>query len=443
MKIQLSDHFTYHKLIRFCLPPMIMVLFGSIYGVVDGLFVSNCVGKSAFTAINLVMPVNFILGGLGFMAGAGGSALVGKTLGEGKKELANLYFSMMFKFTLIIGCICAFTVAACMYPLSLFLGASEETLRDCVVYGTILLIFNPAFLLQMMFQNFLTTAEKPKIGLAVTILSGCTNMFLDALFIAGFQWGVAGAALATGISQCVGCIVPFIYFLRPNHSLLQLVKTKIQWDPVRKACFNGISELLSNVSASVVSIAYNFQLLHFAGEDGVAAYGVLMYIFYFFISIFFGYVVGVSPIVSYHYGAMNKAELKNLFKKSTILMLSAGTAIMVVSQLLAEPLAKVFVGYDADLLEMTLHGFHIFVFAFVLVGFNVFLSAFFTALNDGIVSAIIAFLRTFVFQLVPIYTLPYIFGLDGIWAAIILAEVAAFFVAVYFILTKRKKYGYL
>ena len=443
MKIRLSDHFSYQKLLRFCFPPMMMVLFGSVYGVVDGLFVSNFVGKSSFTAINLVMPVNFILGGLGFMAGAGGSALVGKTLGEGKKELANRYFSMIAEFILMVGVVCAIVVAALMKPISLFLGAGEETLKDCVVYGTILLLFNPTFILQMMFQNFLTTAEKPKLGLYVTIGSGLTNMILDALFIAGFHWGVAGAALATGMSQTVGCVVPFLYFMEPNDSLLQLVKTRIDWSAILKTCYNGLSELLSNVSSSVVSIAYNFQLLKFAGEDGVAAYGVLMYIFYFFISIFLGYAVGVAPIVSFHYGARNRMELKSVLRKSTVLMMVEGMAVMVLSQFLAVPLSKIFVGYDQNLLAMTVHGMRLFVFAFIFVGFNIFSSSFFTALNNGKISAILAFLRTFVFQLIPIQILPYLMGLDGIWITVTISEIASFVVAVYFILKKRQKYGYL
>lgn len=443
MKIRLSDHFSYQKLMRFCFPPMMMVLFGSVYGVVDGLFVSNFVGKSSFTAINLVMPVNFILGGLGFMAGAGGSALVGKTLGEGKKELASGYFSMIFQFILAVSVFLALLTAAFMRPISLFLGAGEETLHDCVVYGTVLLLFNPAYILQMMFQNFLTTAEKPKLGLHVTVLSGVTNMVLDALFIAVFQWGVAGAALATGMSQTVGCLIPLIYFIRPNDSLLQLVKTKTDWQAIKKTCYNGMSELLSNVSGSVISIAYNFQLLKFAGEDGVAAYGVLMYIYYFFISAFLGYAVGVAPIVSFHYGAMNRKELKSLLRKSTVLMMTAGIAVMVLSQLLAVPMAEIFVGYDRNLMDMTVHGMRLFVFAFLFVGFNIFASAFFTALNNGVISAVLAFLRTFVFQLIPIQILPYVWGLDGIWSAVTISEMAAFLAAVYFIIVKRKRYGYL
>ena len=442
MRIQLSDHFNYRKLLRFCISPMAMMIFVSIYGVVDGLFVSNFVGKSSFAAINLIMPVTYILGGLGFMAGTGGSALVGKTLGEGKNEKASDYFTMMVKFILVVGSAASLVVAVIMKPVAVALGADQSTLRDCVVYGTIIALFNPACMLQNMFQNFLTTAEKPKLGLTATVLSGVTNMALDALFVAVFRWGVAGAALATGISQCVGSIFPLIYFARPNDSLLHLTRAKMEWEPVGKACWNGFSELLSNVSGSIVSMAYNFQLLKYAGNDGVAAYGVLMYLDFVFIAVFIGYSIGTAPIVSFHYGAGNRDELKNILKKSTVLTLISGLCMMFFSEMIAVPLSEIFVGYDSRLLDMTVHAFHLFVLSFVFVGFNIFASSFFTALNDGGISALISFLRTVVFQLIPIQFLPLIWGLDGIWSALTVSEGLAFLLSAGFILAKRRKYGY-
>lgn len=443
MAIQLSDHFTYRKLFRFCLPSIVMMVFTSIYGVVDGLFVSNFVGKVPFAAINLVMPFLMILGGFGFMIGTGGCALVAKTLGEKDTERANRYFSMLVNLTAVLGVILSVIGIIFMRPISVMLGATEAMLQDCVVYGRVVLVFNSAFMLQNVFQSFLTAAEKPKLGLAVTVAAGVTNMVLDALFIAGFRWGVTGAALATGISQCVGGILPFIYFLRPNKSLLRLVRTGFEADILLKACGNGSSELMSNISGSLVSIVYNFQLLRFSGENGVAAYGVLMYVQFIFIAIFIGYTIGTGPVVGYHYGAGHHDELKNLLKKSFLLMGTAGIVMMLLSRGLAHPLAAIFVGYDAELLAMTVHAFKLFSFSFILAGFNIFTSSFFTALSNGGISAAISFLRTLVFQLLSVLLLPLVLGLDGIWWAITVAEAFAFVISVGFLAAKRGRYHYM
>lgn len=443
MTIQLSDHFTYKKLFRFCISPIIMMVFTSIYGVVDGLFVSNFVGKVPFAAINLVMPFIMVTGGFGFMVGTGGSALVAKTIGEGKRDKANRYFTMMVELTVILGVVLSLVGIVFMRPIARFLGATGAMIEDCVVYGRISLSFNCAFMLQNVFHTFLATAEKPKLGLLATVVAGCTNMALDALFVAGFRWGVAGAALATGMSECIGGLLPLIYFLRPNSSLLRLVRTRLEGRILLKACTNGSSELMTSISGSLVSMLYNFQLLRFAGENGVAAYGVLMYIQFVFVAIFIGYTIGTSPIVGYHYGAGNHKELNNMLKKSFLLMASAGVVMMLLAQLLAAPLANIFVGYDAELFEMTRHAFRLFSFSFLLAGFNIFTSSFFTALNNGGVSASISFLRTLVFQMLSVLILPMLFGLDGIWWAITVAEVFAFFIALSFLFAKRKKYHYM
>lgn len=440
--IQLSDHFTYKKLFRFCLPPIVMMIFTSIYGVVDGFFVSNFVGKVPFAAINLIYPFVMILGGVGFMVGTGGSAWVAKTLGEGAKENACRYFTMMVKLTVILGVILSVIGIALLRPISYLLGATEAMIDDCVVYGRLVLVFNTAFMLQNVFQAFLATAEKPKLGLAATLAAGFTNMALDALFIAVFRWGVAGAALATGISQCVGGILPLIYFLRPNSSLLRLAKTKMEGKVLAKACANGSSELMSNIAASLVSVLYNRQLLRLVGENGVAAYGTLMYIQFIFIAVFIGYTIGTAPVISYHYGAQNHGELKSLLRKSFILMGAAGVIMMILAQALAGPLAKIFVGYDAELFEMTKHAFRLFSFSFLLAGVNIFASAFFTALNNGGISAAISFLRTLVFQVLSVLILPVFFDLDGIWWAITVAEVLASVISLTFLIAKRKKYHY-
>ena len=442
MKIQLSEHFTYNKLFRFCLPSVIMMVFTSIYGVVDGLFISNFVGKVPFAAVNLVMPFIVMIGGIGFMIGTGGSALVAKTLGEGKPELANRYFTMMVKLSVICGLTLAVIGTILIRPIAVWLGATDAMLGYCVTYGRIALIFNTTFILQNVFQSFFVVAQKPKLGLTAIVLAGVTNMCLDALFIAVFHWGVAGAALATALSECVGGLFGLFYFLRPNTSLLRLVRTKMDISIILKACGNGSSELMTNISTSLVSMLYNFQLLRFAGENGVATYGVLMYMQFVFNAMFIGYTIGTSPIVSYNYGAGNHKELKNMLRKGLFIMSVAGCIMMTLAQILAGPLANIFVGYDAELFAMTKHAFKVFSFAFILTGLNVFASAFFTALNNGVLSAAISFLRTLVFQMLSVLILPLLFGLDGIWFAITVAEICACIISGIFLFKNRQRYHY-
>lgn len=441
--ISLSDHFTYKKLLRFTLPSITMMVFTSIYCVVDGLFVSNFAGKTSFAAINLVMPFIMVLGGIGFMIGTGGTALVSKVLGEGDREKANRYFSMMIMLTAILGVILTVIGIVFIRPVAYFLRATDEMIDDCVIYGRIVIGFTVSFMLQNVFQSFLIAAEKPKLGLIATVAAGVTNMILDALFIAVFKWGVAGAAIATGISQCVGGIFPFIYFIRPNTSLLKLVKTKLELRPLINACANGSSELMSNISSSLVSMLYNWQLMNYVGEDGVSAYGVLMYVQFIFIAIYVGYAIGCAPIVGYHYGAQNDSELKNMLKKSTILMGGSGIVLTALAMALSAPLSKIFVGYDEGLYSLTMHAFKLFSFSFLLAGFNIFVSSFFTALNNGGISATVSFLRALVFQTASVIILPIFFDIDGIWWAITVAEVFAFIISLTFLIAKRKKYRYM
>lgn len=442
MRIQLSDHFTTGKLLRFVAPSIVMMIFTSIYGVVDGLFVSNFVGKTAFAAVNLIFPLLMILGALGFMIGTGGSALVARTLGEGDGGRARRYFSMLVYVT--IGGGIFFSVLGLLFlrPIAALLGAQGAMLEDCVVYGGILLAGQTMFMLQNVFQSFFITAEKPHLGLGVTVAAGLTNIVLDFLFIAVFRWGVAGAALATAASQFVGGGIPLLYFARPNPSLLRLGKTNLDGRALLKACTNGSSELMTNLSSSLVTVLYNFQLMQLAGEDGIAAYGVIMYVNFIFIAIFIGYSIGSAPVVGYHHGAGNSAELKSLFRKSLLLTGTAGVALTVAAEALALPLTRIFVGYDAALLAMTCRGFRLYSLSFLLTGFNIFSSGFFTALNDGLVSAVISFLRTLVFQTAVVLVLPAFMGTDGIWLAIVVAELLALAVSVWFLWRKRGKYRY-
>ena len=441
-QIRLSDHFTYRKLLQFVFPSIVMMIFTSIYGVVDGLFVSNFAGKTAFAAINLVMPFIMVLGGIGFMIGTGGTALVSKTLGEGRQEEANRYFSMMILFTALLGVLLSVTGVVFMRPVALFLGATPEMLEDCVRYGRIVNAFTAAFMLQNVFQSFLIAAEKPKLGLAATVAAGVTNMALDALFVAGFRWGIAGAAVATGLSQCVGGLFPLVYFLRPNSSRLRLVRTRLELRPLLNACGNGSSELMSNISSSLVGMLYNFQLMRLIGEDGVSAYGVLMYVQFIFVAIFIGYSIGAAPIVSFHFGALNHGELQSLLRKSLRMIGLFGAAMVLSSQALALPLSKIFVGYDPDLMHMTASGFRIFGLSFLFMGYAIYASGFFTALSDGLTSALIAFLRTLVFQVAAVLLLPKLWELTGIWMSIVVAEFMAVVLSAIFLLLKRKKYSY-
>ncbi|MBO5906744.1 MAG: MATE family efflux transporter [Clostridia bacterium] len=440
--IQLSDHFTYSRLLRFVFPSIVMMVFVSIYGAVDGLFVSNFVGKTQFAAVNFIFPLIMILGAFGFMIGTGGTAIVAKTMGEGQKELANKYFSMLVYVTLIGGTVIA-TLGIIFVPhIARLMGAEGEMLEHAVLYARVVLLGLPFFMLQNTFQNFFITAEKPKIGLFVTVAAGVTNIIFDALFVAVFQWGLVGAALATALSQMVGGTVPLVYFFSKNTSILRLGKTKLYGRVLLKTCTNGSSELMSNISSSVVTLLYNAQLLRFAGEDGIAAYGVIMYVGFVFIAIFIGFVIGAASLVSFHYGAANTDELKNLFKKSTILTSIGGAAMMLLALALAVPLSSLFVGYDQILFEMTVKGFIIHALHYLFAGFNIFGSSFFTALNNGGISAAISFLRTLVFQCASVLLLPILLGLDGIWFAVLVAELFTFAVTITFVLANRKKYGY-
>ncbi|HBG7262683.1 TPA: MATE family efflux transporter [Clostridioides difficile] len=442
MNIQISDHFNYNKLLRFALPSIIMMVFSSLYSVVDGFFVSNIAGKTSFAAVNLIVPVIMILASNGFMFGAGGSALISKTMGEGDNDKAKRLFSLFVYSIAISGIIISIIGFIFIRPIAILLGANGTLLEDCVLYGRILLFSMPFFMLQFGFQSFFVTAGKPNLGLVVTLICGITNMVLDALFMAVFSWGIAGAAIATAISQILGGIIPLIYFSRDNSSLLRLTKTSFDGKALLKACTNGSSELMTNISTSVVSILYNAQLMKYAGENGIAAYGVLMYVNMIFAAVFLGYSTGTAPIVSYHFGAKNHSETKGLLKKSISIITVFSICMFILAELTAKPLSAIFISYDTELLAMTIRAFRIFSFSFLFAGIAVYGSAFFTALNDGLTSALISFLRTLLFKIVAALILPIFWGIDGIWVSIVAAELASFFVTILFLKTKRRKFNY-
>lgn len=442
MKIQLSDHFSYSKLIKFTLPTIAMMIFTSIYGVVDGVFVSNCVGSDAFAAVNLIMPIIMILGSVGFMIGTGGSAIVSKTLGEGKKEKANEYFSMLVYLCVVSGVILSVIGIIFTGPIAVLLGAKGSIAKDCVTYGRTVFFMLTGLFLQNAFQSFLVVAEKPKLGLFVTVLAGFTNMFLDFLFVYVLRFGVFGAALATGISQFVGSVIPIIYFAGGKNNVLKLTKCRFNKDIIIKTCINGSSEMVTNMSMSLVNILYNMQLMKYIGTNGVVAYGIIMYVGFIFVGTYMGYAVGSAPVISYHYGAGNKDELKNLFKRSLTIIIVSSVVMTLIAEIIAGYLAGIFVSYDNNLLELTTEAIRIYAVSYLISGINIFASSFFTALNNGVVSAVISFMRMFVFQIVMILLLPVVLGISGIWTAVIAAEVLSVVISVMFLVKNRKKYSY-
>ena len=442
MTIRLSEHFTYGKLLRFTIPSVIMMIFTSIYGVVDGIFVSNFVGKTPFAAVNLIMPVCMLLGSAGFMIGTGGSALVSKLMGEGKRQKANEVFSMLIYLSAVLGVALTVGGIVLMRPIAAALGAEGQMLEDCVIYGRTLLLGATAFIIQNEFQSFLIAAEKPQFGLIITIAAGVTNMVLDALFVGLFRWGLIGAASATVASQLVGAVIPLVYFIRTGDGVLCLCRTGFDGRALVQTCTNGASEMMTNLSMSLVNILYNFQLMRFAGENGVAAYGVIMYVNFVFVAAFLGYSVGSAPIISFHYGAQDHGELRNLFRKSLVLVGVCEVVMTAAAVTLAGTLSGIFVGYDAQLFDLTRRGLTLYSLSFMVMGVNIFGSSFFTALNDGVVSAFISFLRTLLFQVAAVLALPLVLGLDGIWLSIVAAELCALADTVLLFVKMRKKYHY-
>ena len=442
-RIQLSDHFTYKKLFRFVLSPICTMLFTSIYSIVDGFFVSNYVGNTAFASLNLVVPYITMVASVGFMFGSGGNALVSLHLGLDEKKKANEYFSLIVYTLIGLGVILSAVSFFFAPEISRLLGATEAMLPYCVSYLRINLIGIVFFMLQNLFQNFLITAEKPRTGFVITLVAGCTNMLLDWLWVGICGFGIAGAAWATVASQVVGGMVPFIYFMVSKSGILKLTGTRFDVNVIARICGNGVSEFLSNISASIVGFLYNLQLMHYVGENGVSAYGVIMYVSFVFVAIYMGYSMGVAPLIGFNFGAENKPELQNIFRKSVVVLTITNITMFVMAEVLTVPLAKLFVGYDTALNELTVRGMRIYSVAFLVMGFNVFASAFFTALSNGKISAIISVTRTLILQLIMMYVMPVIFGVDGLWAVVIAVEGISLIVSVYYILKYRRTYGYM
>lgn len=442
MNIQISDHFNYRKLIQFVMPSIGMMLVLSIYGVVDGFFVSNFVGKTAFAAVNFIWPVLMLISAVGIVFGTGGNALISKVMGEGDDKRANSIFSLLVYTAFAIGIVFTILFYIALPAIASFLGAEGQMYEDCILYGRIFILSMPAYILQNAFQSFFVTAEKPQLGFAVTVGAGITNVVLDALFVALFKWGLVGAAIATAASQVVGGILPLFYFFKKNSSRLRLGKTVFQWFPLVRTCTNGVSEFVTNISMSFISILYNVQLMKYVGEDGVAAYGVIMYVNFIFISIYLGYSIGTAPLFGYNYGAQNHKELKNLLYKSIKIISIFSIIVFVAIELLAKPFSMLFIGYDKELLDITIYAFRIFSLSFLFAGINIFGSGFFTALNNGLVSAVIAFVRTMILEVAAVLILPILFGVAGIWSSVVVAEICAMLITLILIYRLKNKYHY-
>lgn len=442
MTIQLSDHFTFSRLLRFTLPSIAMMIFTSIYGVVDGIFVSNFAGKTAFAAVNLIMPYVMAFGTLGFMLGTGGTALISMTMGAGDRKKANEIFSLLTYTAILGGLVLTVLSIAFMRPAAKLLGGQGQMLEDAVLYGCIVQTALPAFILQFAFQSFCVAAEKPNLSLTMTIVSGCANIVLDALFVGVFRWGLVGAAVATATAQILGAVIPLLYFARENRSLLKLGRCSLDGKALLRTAANGSSELMSNLSMSLVSMLYNLQLMAHAGEDGIAAYGVIMYVNFVFISVFIGLSIGAAPIIGFNHGAQNHDELRNVLSKCLTLLAAFSVALTLAAELIARPLSGIFVGYDPVLHDLTTRGFRIYILSFLLSGFNIFGSSFFTALNNGLISALISFLRTLVFQIGAVLLLPMLFELDGIWWSVVAAELGSLALTAGFMMKYRKRYHY-
>lgn len=442
MKIELSGHYTAGRLMKTCMPTVAMMIVTSVYSMVDGFFVSNYAGSTAFAAMNIVWPVLAMLSAIGLMIGTGGSALVSKTLGEGDKLRASRLFTMLVQFAILLGILLTTVTFIFMRPITIFLGAEGEMIPKAVMYGRIVIISMPAFILQTTFQSFYMTAEKPELGTIMSIICGCVNIAFDAIFIAGFGWGLAGAAAATAFSLLIGGVYPLWYFSsRMNTTHLKFTHfSGIDWKAIGRTCTNGMSEYIGNIALNIVSIAYNLQLMKYIGKNGVSAYGIIMYVGFIFAAVFIGYNLCSSQLIAFNYGAGNKAELRSLLKKSLLIIGLEGIVLTLLAEVSAPALAGIFISYDSDLCELAVRALRIYMLSFLICGFNMFCSAWFTALNNGVVSAVAAFVRTLVFELGAVLLVPGIMGIDGIWMSVNIAEVLALTLSAGLFIATRKRY---
>ena len=435
MNIELAGHYTHRRIVRSVLPSIGMVLVTSIYSIVDGFFVANFAGKPGFAAVNLTFPAIMMIGSLGLMIGTGGAALVAKIKGEGYPEKANRVFTMLVQFCLALGVVMGVALAIGAPAVARWLGADAPMMDECVTYIRLNMIGMPGFVLQCAFQSFYMAAERPQLGTLMSVVAGVTNVVLDAILVWALGLGVTGAAIATTAGCLVGGLFPLFYFSsRHNRGTLRIVPTRILWPYIGKACTNGLSEYVGSIAMNIVTMCYNLQLMRYLGEDGVSAYGVVMYIAFIFAAVFIGYNIGITPIIGYHYGADDLHEQRSLFYKSLSIIGVLGVLMTLSAELFAGPLARVFVGYDKALTALTIRAMRLYMLAFLINGINMFVSALFTGLNNGVVSAVASFTRTLVFEMACVWLLPVLLGIDGIWVAWPIAEVLALFLCAILIL---------
>ena len=419
-----------------------MMLFTSMYGVVDGLYLSHFSGKEAFAAITLIIPLPLLIGAWAYMIGAGGSAVIAKAIASDRQKDANEYFSFLVLISVLGSILLAGIGEIFLEPCAKLLGANDEMLPFCMTYGRILIAAVPLYVLQNVFQSFLTVAEHPKIGLAINLVSAFLNMALNFVFIRITNEVVTAVALATVVSQFVGGITPFVFFVRSKSTTLRFGRPHMPMSLLGPVFANGVSEFVSEIFHPLASVMYNYKLMELTGLNGVAAYGVLMNVGFLFGSVFLGFAVGSAPLFTYKYEREDHDELHSLFIKSTISVVLMGFLLYGVACMIEGPFAAEFFGGDELLITMTEEAFALHSLSYMVMGLAVFASAFFTAIHDSRVSFLISFLRTLLFEVLAILLLPMLFDLNGVWAASLTSEVLTLLVTVGLLISKKEKYQY-
>lgn len=438
----ISERLNLPRLFLACVPMILMMISISIYSVVDGFFVSNFAGKIQFAAVNLIYPFIMVVGSLGFMMGTGGTALVAKKMGEGKTEEAKKLFFNCFVVTVALGVVFSSIFVFLLPKIAEGLGADEAMLPYCVDYGRILILGITFFNLQNMFQPFFAASGRPGLGFAITIGAGVANIVFDAIFVAGAGWGCVGAAWGTVIGQVVGGFLPVIYYFAKNKSALRLVPAKMQWGAIFKMGANGLSEFVSQIAVSVLSMIMNVLLMKHYQENGVSAYGIICYVWLIFAATFIGLCMGISPRISYVYGEKNKPELRRLTQRALALFIFAGLFEFIMAEALTVPLSYAYAGYDEGLRQLTCHASFIYSIIYLALGINMFGSSFFTALNNGLVSALLSFARLMLFEAVSVYLCSLFWQGDGIWWGVVIGEALGFVMNFLVIFIHGKRYGY-
>lgn len=441
MTNSIAQKFNVFTLLKFAFPTMVMMVFMSLYTIVDGIFVSRLVGSNALSAVNIVYPVISLLIACGIMLSTGGSAIVARQMGEKREQEARENFSMLAVVSVLTGIVILVLGLMFLEPICRILGGTPVLLEDCKIYLGVLLGFGPLTMLQMLFQTFFVTAGKPGLGLGLTLTGGVVNMVLDYVFMGPMQMGVLGAALATGLGQAIMAVAGVVYFLKVKGNLY-FVKPVFRGNILLQSCGNGSSEMVSNLSTAVVTFLFNITMLKLAGEDGVAAITIVLYGQFLFTALYLGFSMGVAPVVSFNYGNQNHAQLKRIYKICIGFILGSSVFILGIALLFSEPIVGIFTGEENHTYELAVEGFFQFSFNYLFAGINIFASALFTSLSNGKISAIISFCRTFVFITVSIVLLPRVMGITGVWLSVPLAELVTLFISITYLKGQKEVYHY-